>query len=107
VIGVVLAAVIGAIGFFNDLVMHQTFLFGSYMPIFVYGVAILFVVSLNPLLAKIRGGAALRRTEIALICALGRQRNSAASRSLHGCRLQGHGDSRRGRARDGDGRHAR
>ena len=70
VIGLIMAVVIGAVGFFNDLVMHQTFLFGSYMPIFIYGLAILFVVTLNPLLARISNGASLSGGELALIIAM-------------------------------------
>ncbi len=70
VVGLMLAAVVGAVGFFNDMVMRQTMLFSSYMPIFVYGSLCLFVVTFNPLLRRIQPKLAFSGRELALIVAI-------------------------------------
>ncbi|MBN2450287.1 MAG: hypothetical protein JXR77_07850, partial [Lentisphaeria bacterium] len=70
VIGLCLSAVFAAMGFFNDMVMKQTFLFSSYMPTFLYGLVLLFVLAANPLLHRVRRGLALQRGELAAIVVL-------------------------------------
>jgi hypothetical protein len=47
-------ALICGFGFFNDFVLRQTYMVGTFMPIPVYGGLILFLLLLNPLLGRIR-----------------------------------------------------
>ena len=48
IIGLIGAAIVGATGYFNDIVMHQTFLYNNYLPLFIFGAVMLFVVLVNP-----------------------------------------------------------
>ena len=70
VLGLLGAAFIGATGYFNDIVMNQTPIYTSYMPLFIYGSLIIFVVALNPLLKKISRRAAFGGGELALAIAI-------------------------------------
>ena len=70
ILGLAASAACAAIGFYNDMVLKQTFLFSSYMPAFVYGLTIPFVLLVNPLLARLRPGLALTRGELATIIVL-------------------------------------
>lgn len=47
-------ALICGFGFFNDFVLRQTYMVGTFMPIPVYGGLILFLLLINPLLGRIR-----------------------------------------------------
>ena len=69
-LGLILAGAMGFLGFFNDMVMHQTFLFSNYMPIFIYGSLLVFVVTANPLLRRIWGKAAFSGSEVALVVSI-------------------------------------
>ena len=78
----VLLGLLGAISvcgasFFNDRILKQTYLVGNSMPVSVYGVFIVFVALINPLLGKHR----LRAGEIAVIMAI----------ALAGCPIPGSG----------------
>jgi hypothetical protein len=53
--------------YFNDQVMRQTFLIGNNMPFAVYGLLIVFVMTLNPLLRRVNAAWALSRGELAVI----------------------------------------
>ena len=72
------AAILGFLGgaficgfcYFNDFVLRGTFLVGNYLPISVYGGLLLFVLTVNPLLRKIRERFALSGTELAVVVAL-------------------------------------
>lgn len=69
-IGLLGAATLCAFGFFNDMVIRQTFLIGNYLPISVYGALVAFLLVANPLLLRIYRGAALSGRELAVILAL-------------------------------------
>jgi len=49
-LGLLAAALICGFCYFNDFVMHQTFLVGNYMPISVFGGLLVFLLLFNPLL---------------------------------------------------------
>jgi len=66
VLGLLGGAVVCGLCFFNDRILQQTYLVGNNMPASVYGVLILFVVLVNPLLRR----GALNGREIAIILAL-------------------------------------
>lgn len=70
IIGLLASAVFAGIGFFNDMVLKQTFLFSTYMPAFVYGLVILVVLLLPFLLKRISPRLLLRRNELAVIIVL-------------------------------------
>ena len=69
-LGLLSAALLCAFCYFNDFVMHQTFLVGTYMPISVFGGLLLFLLFINPLLQRIRRHLTLGGGELALIVAL-------------------------------------
>ena len=54
------------LSFFNDRVLRSTYMVGNHMPVSVYGLLIIFVLALNPLLKKL----ALTGREIAVILTL-------------------------------------
>jgi len=56
--------------YFNDHVIRQTYLVGSTLPTGAYGVLILLVVLVNPLLERLRRGWALTGRELAVAMAL-------------------------------------
>lgn len=53
-LGLLCASVLCAICYFNDFILKQTYLTGNNMPVAVYGILILFVVAVNPLLGKLK-----------------------------------------------------
>lgn len=70
VIGLAGAVIVAAVGFFNDMVMHQTFLFSSYMPLSIFGAAVLFLMFVNPVLHRVSPKLALSGRELALVAAI-------------------------------------
>ncbi|MHC5054231.1 MAG: DUF6785 family protein [Planctomycetota bacterium] len=82
VIGLVGAVIVGATGYFNDIVMHQTFLYNNYLPLFIFGLVILFVVLVNPLLFYVSKRLALSAGEIALAVAIALPACAVSSRNL-------------------------
>lgn len=70
IIGLLCAAFLAGVTYFNDFVINQTFLIGNLLPIGVYGLLILFLLLGNPVLGRIGSGWALRAPEIAVIIAL-------------------------------------
>lgn len=53
IIGIVFAAVLCSITYFNQAVMRQTALVGNYLPISVYGPLILVILLVNPLIGLV------------------------------------------------------
>jgi len=70
VLGLVGAALVCGVTYFNDQVLHQTMLVGNSLPIAVFGPLILFLVLGNPLLRRLRAGWALTGPELAVILTL-------------------------------------
>jgi len=70
ILGLVCAAVLNGFCYFNDMVLRQTFLVGSYLPLPVYGGLLLFVVLVNPLLVRIGKQWGFRGRELAVVVAL-------------------------------------
>ncbi len=70
IIGLLATTFMCAYGFFNDLVLDQTFLVGNYLPIYVYGGLLAFLLVLNPLLIRAWRRGALSGRELAFIIAM-------------------------------------
>ncbi|MEI6521218.1 MAG: DUF6785 family protein [bacterium] len=70
IIGLLSAAIICGITYFNDCIMHSTMMIGNNMPIAVYGTLVLFLLIWNPLLKLIDKNLSLRAPEFAVILAL-------------------------------------
>lgn len=71
VLGILLALLVACSTYFNDWVIGQTLLIGNQLPISVFGVAILLLLCINPLLNSINYKYPLRASEIGVIVALG------------------------------------
>jgi len=71
VLGILLAVSIAGATYFNDWVIGQTNLVGNHLPISVFGIAVLLLLGINPLLRFIGPKATLRASEVAIIVALG------------------------------------
>lgn len=70
IIGLLSVAVLCSVVYFNDYVLRQTPLIGSHVPVGVYGTALLFLITVNPLLHRFRPGWALTAPELALILSM-------------------------------------
>ena len=68
ILGGVLALFIACATYFNDFVMKQTLLIGSFLPVSVFGLLVVMVIGVNPLLH--RAGWPLRPAEFAVIAAM-------------------------------------
>ena len=71
VLGCLLALLISVATYFNDWVIGQTQLIGNHLPISVFGVAVLVLLGVNPLLGTLRQRLPLRAAELGVIIALG------------------------------------
>ena len=71
VLGCLLALLISVATYFNDWVIGQTQLIGNHLPISVFGVAVLVLLGVNPLLGRLRSRLPLRAAELGVIVALG------------------------------------
>jgi len=80
-LGIMCVGLLCGATYFNDFVLRQTMLVGSYMPISVFGALLLFVLLGNPALGAIRRRLALSGRELAVIVAL----------LLAGCYVPGRG----------------
>jgi len=80
-LGLVGAATICGITFFNDMVMRGTFLVGNFLPVSVFGSLILFLLLVNPCLGRLGRRMPLGGSELAVIMAL----------TLFACFLPGRG----------------
>ncbi|MBI2438479.1 MAG: hypothetical protein HYV36_06680 [Lentisphaerae bacterium] len=69
-LGLLGAAAVCGLTYFNDAVMHATFFIGNNLPISVYGALILFVILFNPLMFRFWKRLALSTAEIAVALAL-------------------------------------
>lgn len=70
-IGLLLALLVSGATYFNDWVIGQTQLIGNHLPISVFGIAVLLLFCINPLLRTAGKRAPLRAAEIGVIVALG------------------------------------
>ncbi|MCY2930641.1 MAG: hypothetical protein NTV86_14315 [Planctomycetota bacterium] len=80
-IGLLAGAALCAATYFNDLVIRQSYLVGSYIAFAVFGGLVVFVLLVNPLLQKIRRGWAFSGSELAVVVAI----------SLAACYIPGRG----------------
>lgn len=71
VIALLLTVLFCATCFFNDNLLRQTRMVGSYMPIALLGLLIILVLLVNPILGRIRRGFALTGRELAFLVAIG------------------------------------
>ncbi|TVR47693.1 MAG: hypothetical protein EA425_15430 [Puniceicoccaceae bacterium] len=62
---------ISAFAYFNDQVVNNTFLIGNFLPVGVFGIILLVLLVVNPLLVSIRPKLALKGGELAVIAAIG------------------------------------
>ncbi len=70
-LGTLLALAIAGFTYFNDHVIRQTFLLGNHLPAVVFGMALVALLAVNPLIAAARPARMLRGGELAIIVALG------------------------------------
>ncbi|MCC5847172.1 MAG: hypothetical protein JJU29_03680 [Verrucomicrobia bacterium] len=70
-LGLLLGLFIAGFAYFNDQVVQSTFLIGNFLPIGVFGVVLLLILLVNPLLVSIRESLALKGSELAIITAMG------------------------------------
>jgi hypothetical protein len=71
VLGFLLGLFISAFAYFNDQVVANTFLIGNFLPVGVFGIVLLLLMLVNPLLVSIRPTLALKGGEVAIISAIG------------------------------------
>ena len=67
IIGLLGVTILCSVSYINDIVLHQTFIIGSGLPVGIFGVVILYTVLINPLLFRLRPSWALRGSELAVI----------------------------------------
>lgn len=70
-LGILLALGIAGATYFNDWVIGQTNLVGNHLPIAVFGIAVLLLLCLNPLLHVFGPKATFKASEVVVIVALG------------------------------------
>jgi hypothetical protein len=74
-LGLVMALIVAVLTYFNDQIIRQTSLIGNYLPIGVFGVMLVVLLLLNPLLSALSRGMGfrthLRGSEIAVATAIG------------------------------------
>jgi Na+/melibiose symporter-like transporter len=70
IIGIFLGVLLCGVTFFNDMVMKGTPLIGNFLPISVFGLLLLFVVLINPLMGRVMRAAVLSGGELATIVAI-------------------------------------
>ncbi|MHC5056693.1 MAG: DUF6785 family protein [Planctomycetota bacterium] len=81
VVGLIGAAFVAAVTYFNDDIIRQTPFVGNHLPHSVYGLLILFALGLNPLISRLKQRWAFTGGEIAVVLAL----------TLAGCAVPGWG----------------
>lgn len=67
VLGLLAALALCSIGYFNDQILHNSPLVGDYLPFSIFGLLLLFLLLLNPLIARVKR---LSAAELALITCL-------------------------------------
>lgn len=70
IVGLLSACVVCMATIINNHVIHQTHLVGNQIPIVVYGILILFIVLINPVLWRVRRASAFTGKELAVVAAL-------------------------------------
>lgn len=70
ILGFLGVVALSSFNYVNDNILKQTYLLGNYLPVAVYGVLILFVIGVNPLLGRLRRGWLLSGREVALALAI-------------------------------------
>lgn len=70
ILGLLGVAFVSSYTYFNDWVMRQTMFVGNFMPISVYGLLVLFLALVYPLLRRLHRGLAFRPSELAVIMAM-------------------------------------
>ncbi|MEX0777154.1 MAG: DUF6785 family protein [Phycisphaeraceae bacterium] len=70
-LGFLLGLFVAGATYFNDFVITQTFLIGNHLPASVFGVALILLLGVNPILRLMGAKAPLRGGELAVIVALG------------------------------------
>ncbi len=70
-LGIALGLLVASTTYFNDFVIGQTFLIGNHLPASVFGMGLVLLLGVNPLLRLVSPNWPLRGSEIALILALG------------------------------------
>lgn len=68
VLGLLVAAIVAAVGYINDFVLDLTYLVGNHFPVFVFGGLVLFLLLVNPLLRLVK--LALSAKEVATVVIL-------------------------------------
>ena len=71
ILGLILGLALSGLTYFNDAVVRQTMLIGNFLPIGVFGVIMLLLLGLNPLLGTIGDRWPLKGGELAIIAAIG------------------------------------
>jgi hypothetical protein len=67
ILGLLGVAFLAAFTHFNNMVMRQTYLVGNFFPVWIYGGLLLFLLVLNPLLARLGERWPLRGQELVII----------------------------------------
>ena len=70
ILGLLSACVVCAATIVNNHIIHQTHLVGHQLPVFVFGMLILFVGMVNPLLGRLGANLAISGKELAVVVAL-------------------------------------
>lgn len=70
-LGLLLGLAISCFTYFNDWYIRQTFLTGNHLPIAVFGVMVVLLLGINPLLRRIRESICLSPGQLGLIVAIG------------------------------------
>jgi hypothetical protein len=70
IVGLLGAAFIAGVTYFNDDIIRQTPFIGNHLPHSVYGIVIIFALGLNPLLTRLKRRWAFTGGEIAMVLAL-------------------------------------
>ena len=71
VLGLLLGLLIAGATYFNDQVIRQTYLIGNHLPAAVFGLWLVVLLGINPLLARLGEGVRLRAGELAIVLVLG------------------------------------
>ena len=71
-LGLLLAALIASVTYFNDFVIHQTMLIATHLPVAVFGLLLVGVLGVGPLWGKVTGGGGrMSAGEVGVVVAMG------------------------------------
>jgi hypothetical protein len=71
ILGFILGLSVSIFSYFNDQVIRQTYLIGSQLPIFIFGIIVILILLINPILRRFGPGAPLKPLELAICTAIG------------------------------------